>query len=285
VASSPSSKGSSGQDVISDFLQSLLPADSKWLGYLPKSMRRSARWMAIGAGTTCLLAWNGRLVLSTGAGVGMLLLAYSMKETGWRAAIADLVNLLEGLNQRIALSVLSGAGATLGTYLALSIWLETENHWLATGMILQGTATMGTLGFLLWQHWAKQPRSIQTQNPNQLDSSPNLSQCLADLTHPDLLKRLIAVRQINQQISDRPDQQIHIAEYYRILLSRETDTTIQAALLDGLAQISQYHPLKSIDKRSSHNSQILPQAPGLELTGAWQPPVRAKEPVEIFEHN
>jgi hypothetical protein len=205
-----------------EFLQELLPADAKVLQRLPKSWRKSARWTAIGAGSALLLTWNGRLVLATGAGLGTMWLAYTLRESAWRAAITDLVNALQGVDRRITLSILAGAGATFGTYTALSIWLESQNHWLATGMILQGTVTMGAIGVLLWQKLQPSPRQS------------GLLQYIEDLTDADPLKRLIAVRQINQLFKQHPEQQADITEFYQVLLKREPDRLVQAALMDGL---------------------------------------------------
>ncbi len=250
MAAPPSDKATQIQGFWQDFLESLVPLDGKLLSPVPPSMRRSARGLAIGAGTICLLAWNERLVLSTSAGVGMLFLVYNRRETRWQSAMMEWRDRLEALNQRLVLSVCSGVGATLGIYGILSIWLETQNHWLATGIILQGTATLGTLGLLLWQNWDKHrapsPEHIQDWN-----------HCLLDLTHADPLKRLMAIHQINQQLRDWPDQQAHVAEYFRIMLSRETDEMIRSALLDGLQIISQQQPLKHFAK---HSQTVLPKA-------------------------
>jgi hypothetical protein len=200
---------SSPPDLLTEFLQSLLPAEAKALQLVPKPWRKSARWAAIGAGAALLLTWNGRLVVSTGAGLGTIWLAYSLRESAWRAAITDLVNSLEGIDRRI-------------TYTVLSIWLATQNHWLATGMILQGTVTMGALGVLLWQKL--QPSAQKS----------GLLQYIQDLTDVDPLKRLIAVRQINQLFTQHPEQQADITEFYQVLLTREPDRLVREALMDGL---------------------------------------------------
>jgi hypothetical protein len=218
---------SSKPDLLTEFLQGLVPADNRLLQQLPQPWRKAARWAAIGAGSALLLTWNGRLVLATGAGLGTMWIGYSLREAGWRAAITDLVNAFEGVDRRITLSVLAGAGASLGTYTALSMWLATENHWLATGMMLQGTATMGALGALLWQKF--QPTPQQT----------GLIQHIQNLTHPDALQRLIAVRQINHLLNRHPEQRSDIAEFYQVLLTREPDRLIREALMDGLQVIQQ----------------------------------------------
>ncbi|MBE9029176.1 hypothetical protein IQ266_05290 [filamentous cyanobacterium LEGE 11480] len=217
---------SSKSDFLTEFLQELLPADAKVLQLLPKPLRQSARWMTIGAGTALLLTWNGRLVVSTGAGLGTIWLAYSMRDWGWRAAITDFVNALEGVDRRITLSVLAGAGATFGTYTVMSIWLEAQSHWLATGMILQGTVTMGALGALLWQRLQPTPRQS------------GLMQHISNLTHADPLQRLIAVRQINHLLSQHPEQQPYISEFYQVLLTREPDRLVRDAVMDGLQAMS-----------------------------------------------
>jgi hypothetical protein len=213
---------SSKSNLLTEFLQELLPADAQVLQPLPPSWRKSVRWTAIGLGSALLLTWNGRLVLATGAGLGTMWLAYTLRESAWRAAVTDLVNALQGIDRRITLSILAGAGATFGTYTALSIWLESQNHWLATGMILQGTVTMGAIGVLLWQKLQPSPRQS------------GLLQYVQDLTDADPLKRLIAVRQINQLFKQHPAQQADIAEFYQVLLTREPDRLVQAALMDGL---------------------------------------------------
>jgi hypothetical protein len=213
---------SSKSDLLTEFLQELLPADAKLLQLVPKSLRKSVRWGAIGAGAALLLTWNGRLVAATGAGLGTMWLAYSLRDAGWRAAITEVVNALEGVDRRITLSILAGAGATVGTYTALSIALESQNHWLATGMILQGTMTLGAIGVLLWQKLQPSPQKS------------GLLQYIQDLTDADPLKRLIAVRQINQMFKQHPAQQAEIMEFYQVLLTREPDRLVQTALMDGL---------------------------------------------------
>lgn len=216
---------SSKSDWLTDFLQVLIPADNKLLQVLPKPLQKSARWIVIGAGAALLISWNGRLIVSTGAGLGTMWLVYSLRESSWRAAITDLVNALEGVDRHITLSILAGAGATFGTYTVLSIWLEAQSHWLATAMILQGAVTMGALGILLWQRFQPSP------------SQSGLMQSINDLTHDDPLKRLIAARQINQLLSQYPAQQRDIAEFYQVLLTREPDHLVREAVMDGLQQI------------------------------------------------
>lgn len=290
---------SSKSDLLTEFLQALVPPDAKLLQRLPKPLRKSARWMAIGAGTAMLLTWNGRLVLSTGAGLGTIWLVYSMREWGWRAAITDLVNALEGVDRRITLSILAGAGATLGTYTTLSIWMEAQSHWLAVGMILQGAVTMGAIGVLLWQRL--QPTPSQTGLIQKLDA----------LTDDDPLQRLIAVRQINHLLTKHPEQRRDVAEFYQVLLTREPDALVQNALMDGLqqmrmqtavapAQTQTFQARAKLRRPSCHVHDAQADAVQLEQSEVLLPinaaapalrqkvqnlPQPAKAFVENFEHN
>jgi hypothetical protein len=269
---------SSKSDLLTEFLQELLPADAKALQLMPKSLRRSVRWVAIGAGAALLLTWNGRLVLSTGAGLGTMWLAYSLRDAGWRAAITELVNSLEGIDRHITLAILSGAGATLGTYTVLSIWLTAQNHWLATGMILQGTVTMGALGVLLWQRLQPSPQKS------------GLLQYIQDLTDTDPLKRLIAVRQINQLFKQHPAQQAEIIEFYQVLLTREPDRLVQTALMDGLQAMTTKATIAAATTTTFKPGKrrapvtVSQAAEAILQPIEWSPPARPKARAESFEH-
>ncbi len=285
---------SSKSDLLTEFLQELLPADAKLLQVVPKSLRQSVRWGAIGAGAALLLTGNGRLVMATGAGLGTMWLAYSLRDASWRAAITELVNALEGIDRRITLSILAGAGATLGTYTALSIALESQNHWLATGMILQGTVTMGAIGALIWQRLQPSPQRS------------GLLQYIQDLTDADPLKRLIAVRQLNQLFKQHPAQQAEIIEFYQVLVTREPDRLVQAALMDGLqamttpsslsaARTTTFPPARrrapvTVSQSTTDDDAVLlpmfkerPEA--IEWSASATVPTPARARAESFEHS
>jgi hypothetical protein len=200
-----------------------------------KPWARQGRWFVVGVGGAALLYWNGRLVLSTGAGMGAMLGFYLLQEMGWRATVAELQNWLQdslkGVNQRFALAALCGGGVTFTTYLASSIWLESDSPWTATGLILQGAATLGTLGWLIGR-----PRVTPDF------ATPALATLLADLTDADPLKRLIAVRQIPDRVEANSPQQAQVIEYFQVLLSRETDGLVRSAVLQGLQQLGAAAP-------------------------------------------
>jgi hypothetical protein len=207
---------------------------------LAKPWRAQGRWFAVGIGSAALLYWNGRLVLSTGAGIGAMLGFYLLQDMGWRATVAEAQNWLQdslkGVNQRFVLAALCGGGVTFSTYLASSIWLESDSPWTATGLILQGAATLGTLGWLLG-------RPQMTPDFAAPPPTSSFALLLADLTDPDPLKRLIAVRQIPGLVTTNSPQWDHVVEYFQVLLSREGDEMVRSATLQSLQQLGAPPPL------------------------------------------
>jgi hypothetical protein len=201
-------------------------------------------WVLVSGGTIGLLFWNGRLVIATGIGVAIMLLVYVLQDSKlkpWK----ELQKLLEGWNSRFVLAAASGGAALLGTYMASSIWVEAEHHWIATGMIFQGTATFGLLGLVVWQMMGQQ----RDRTASKVD------QVLLNLTNTDPLKRLIAVRQLIELMEHRDTQSQHrqYADYLRVMLSREEDEIVRDSILEGL-QVLQ-------DDRSLAPSRLQPLEP------------------------
>ena len=75
---------------------------------------------------------------------------------------------------------------------------------------------------------------------NRQENHPTtrFNQMLDDLTDSDPLKRLIAVRRMTDAIeqSDRV-QKRQMADYLRVMLSREEDTIVRDAVLEGLQEL------------------------------------------------
>jgi len=55
------------------------------------------------------------------------------------------------LNGQSPVAAVSGGIATLSTYMAASIWIDSDSPWIAAGAILQGLGTLATLILLVWQ--------------------------------------------------------------------------------------------------------------------------------------
>jgi len=194
-------------------------------------------WVLVTAGAAGLLYWNGRLVLATGAGVAVMMLIYLLHDWKLELPWAELRKFLDSCNQPFVLAVAGGGVATLTTYLAASIWMESESHWIASGAILQGAGTLAVLVLLIWQNLSRQANRDRVA----------YNQLLADLTHDDSLKRLIAVRQLAATVPDRnsdPVRRREVADYFRLMLNREAEPLIREAVLDGLHLIERVHTLK-----------------------------------------
>jgi hypothetical protein len=174
-----------------------------------------------------MLLCNWRLFLATGVGVFVLMLVYLMQEWDWQVNLSDLRRFLSGSNRQLTLAVGSGGVATLSTYIAVSIWIDSDSSWIAAGAILQGFGTLATLLLLVWQ--------IINRQANRDEAK--LNAMLADLTDVDPLKRLIAVRQLIQWGTDSQLERHtrrHLADYFCLMLNREQETVVRDAVLEGL---------------------------------------------------
>jgi len=194
-------------------------------------------WLLVTAGSVALLYWNGRLVLATGMGVAVMLLVYLMHDWQPRLPWAKIRKFLQGWDHPLVLAVGAGGVATFTTYLAASIWVASESHWIASGAILQGAGTLSVLGLLIWQMLTRPAQRQQVQ----------MTQLLADLTHADPLRRLIAVRQLTHtvpQMQQALQPCREIADCFRLMLSQEQEPLVREAVLEGLQALTQVHPLK-----------------------------------------
>ncbi|MEX0271528.1 hypothetical protein AB3R30_20565 [Leptolyngbyaceae cyanobacterium UHCC 1019] len=227
----------------------------------------SGGWVVVTTGAIALLYWNSRLVFATGTGIVAMLLVYLMHD--WKPSInaVALRQLLQGWNQPFLVAAGTGAIATFSTYLAAAIWAESDSAWIASGAILQGMGTLTGLGLLVWQICNRQESHAPLQ----------INQLLFDLAHEDPLKRLLAVRQLTDSISVLDDQsrldrrslptnrhpnlakipsRRQIADYFRVMLQREEDPIIRAAVLDGLQTLEIVHHLKQATEPQVRVNQL-----------------------------
>lgn len=159
-----------------------------------------------------------------------MMLIYAMQD--WKPALpwSDIRKSLESLNHPLILAIAGGGVAAFTTYLAASVWADSASAWIAFGALLQGAGTLAVLVLLGRQLLQR-----------QLNETPfSFNQLLSDLTNADPLKRLIAVRQLTNLASanDTPAKRREIADYFRLMLSREEETIVQEALLDGLQLVN-----------------------------------------------
>lgn len=196
---------------------------------------KPGRWVLGAAGGAMLLLWDGKLVLATGAGAAIMVTVYLVQAGKWKPW-AKLPKLLNGVNRQLALAVAAGGVATLGTYMAASIWADSGSPWIALGETMQGAGILAILGLLGWQSW---------QRHHDRDEE-YFNQLLADLAHRDPLKRLIAVRQITHLVAEHrlePGCDRTVADSFRLMLSREKELSIRDAVLEGLYELDAMHQL------------------------------------------
>jgi hypothetical protein len=196
----------------------------------PQARLSQGGWLLAIAFMLAMLFWNWKLLLATCAGVLVMLLVYLMQEWDWQVHWSSMQRFFSGSNRQLTLAVGSGGLASFSTYMAASIWVDSDSPWIATGAILQGLGTLLTLILLVWQ--------IISRQVNRDEG--NLNHLLTELTQVDPLKRLLAVRQLSALVTDarlERDRKRTIAEYFRLMLSREPEAVIRDAILDGLQEL------------------------------------------------
>lgn len=208
-------------------------------GHWPRSQRRSQqlRWKSFifnllaerlllaiaGLGLTLLL-WqtDGPLMVATLSGVGTIVLL-----SRWQRRLLTLWQDLrqqvqQWLHHPFALTVAGGLIACLGTYTLLHVGQHTEDPWLVTALGILGLLLVGVialLGTIMGQ--------LQQQHQTQ-----QLSQWFADLTHPQPLHRLVAIRQLARVL--RNSDRLQVQEALYLLLGQETDPIVRRAALEVL---------------------------------------------------
>jgi len=193
-----------------------------------------------------MLLWSWQLLLALVVGIGIMVFTYSMPKWNWQLRWLEIRKLMSSTNSRLAYSVASGGIATVITYMASAIWVDSPSHWLAAGAIVQGMGTLLTLILLGWQIFSSQGNREEDY----------LDQLLNNLTEKDPLKRLIAMRQLNKLITrQRVDTAIQqdVVECLQLLLSQEKEVMIREAALDCLQNINGLQLLKP-----SHGKVLIP---------------------------
>ncbi len=218
----------------------------KWL--LERLTRSTKGWLAVVTLAAVWGWWNSQLLFSTGLGIAAMMLVYRGQSRDWQLVRSNLEQFWDGPNRRFVLAVGTGGMATLGAYMSLAIWADSESHWMALSVILQNLGTIAIAGLLL-----RQALSLGAAKDEVA-----LDRILADLTDADPVKRLIAVRQMTDVVNQggfgpfgsaksllakpaptgaAPTKRIahsRAAECFRLMLSREPEALVRNALLEGL---------------------------------------------------
>jgi uncharacterized membrane protein (DUF485 family) len=174
-----------------------------------------------------MLLWNWKLLFASSIGIGAMVSTYSMQKWNWEKHWLELSQFFHHKNRRLAVAVFGGAIATLSSYVAASVWVGSNNPWIATGAILQGIGTLLVLILLVWL----------ITNINDKQQQNHFDQLLFNLTESDPLKRLVAIRQLTKLVKnsgvDESERQ-SVAECLQLLLTKEEESVIRDAAFDSL---------------------------------------------------
>lgn len=187
-----------------------------------------------------LASWaylDGKLLVSTALGIVVTGLIYRLQGNDQR--------LWQGWKHQLTFLLLSGGLTTFSVYVSTGIWLEAEQPWLASGLLLQNIGLVGIISFLAWQM-----QLVKAKTPGD-----DLTVLLDQLTFDDPLKRLIAVRQVRDyvlsgklssgKLSNKGDlptrlsqplsmSKSHVVDCFRVMLSKENDPLVKEAILESL---------------------------------------------------
>ena len=229
------------QTLTRQVLNSLDDGQGRWR---PLSLSGQRIWLAALTGLMLFII-NGRLVLAAAAGLGSFKLLNWLNQKDWLPVKRLFQQSLNSVKSPLTLTPISMAGvsavAALGVYMAASIIIETESYWTAMGAILQGLLTIAILCLLIWQ---MADRGVEP-SPQSFD----LEQPLTDLTHPDPLKRLIAVRRMTRLATQTEPEQMyigetqlslrsHVTDCFRIMLHQEPEAIVRAAIRESLLLVN-----------------------------------------------
>ncbi|XTZ12686.1 MAG: hypothetical protein ACP8RL_03115 [cyanobacterium endosymbiont of Rhopalodia inflata] len=194
--------------------------------------RKRGLWLMGSTGLTFMVAWNWKLVLATTIGVLLMILMYQIQGGNWQRRWSYYCEFLRGSSGRLVLAVSSGGLGAIVAYIAVSVWANSENCWLAIGCITQGIGTLLSFGLLLWQIVQGREKGYENQ----------FNQWILDLTSANPLKRLIAVKSLanllkKQWFNYHYHQQLR--DYFKLMLTKETESLVRQGILEELAMCNE----------------------------------------------
>ena len=216
------------QFLITDLVLDLIGVSARGVKrFLTARLDRGSAGLVGMMAAIALLIVDSHLFVAISFGLGAMVLIYRWRGQLGQVSWRDLSQWLSSVNSPLAITLASGGLVTLSTYVALSIWQALGSPLLALTIVLQGIGILVILGLLVWQ--------VLSQPGMATDS--RFDCWVTDLVAADPLRRLIAVRQINQfvQSSQLDLQQQRMAEeYLQLLLQRESEPFVHDAALEGL---------------------------------------------------
>lgn len=188
-------------------------------------VQKWGRWSLAAFAATIMWDADWPITLATASGVAGVALIYCVLNPAWRPEWRRWLLLTRTHQGQLALSAVGGALLALGCYGTVLVWANASDRWLATAILLEGMATLITLGLLIWQITQQRPQH-QYQQWEQL---------LLQLAEGDRLQRLIIIRQLGKRLQQgqlSTAEQSELRDYFQLLWSQETDPHIRQALLD-----------------------------------------------------
>ena len=189
--------------------------------------RRSRQGLLLILPALALLFWNWKMLLALAVGMVAMALVYGVQTRDLQPWIAGLRHWLNGPHRLLLLCVPCGSLAMLGTYMGASVWDYSHNGWLVSCIVLQGLGMMLGLALL----------SVQFLNDQGDRFDNTLDDALAELTHPNPLSRLVAVRQLNRLLDRNvlsPEQARITTQALQLLLNQEPEALVREATLRSL---------------------------------------------------
>lgn len=193
----------------------------------PQQLREPRSWLVGLIIAVAMLFGHWKLLLATSMGASVMLLVYVIQEWDWQRYWSSLQQFLSGSNRQLTLAVFGGGIATLSTYMAISIWVDSNSPWIALGTTLSVLGTLAILTLLVWQAIDRQV------SRDEVDLDPLLSK----LTDANPVKRLVAVQQLTRWGADshlHASERRVVADCFRLMLTHEQEAVIRGAVLDGL---------------------------------------------------
>lgn len=210
---------------------------------------KHSRVWGLGLGSLALGLVNGALVISAGIG----LVAYQqLLQLSPRQRKGLMQRLQQGLplpatpkQQALMLGLVAGAS----TYTFTALWHSTHSLLMALLLTGQGALALYALGALL-----RSPRSTNRsadRSDDLWDAAPvdQVEHNLALLSHPDPLKRLVAVRRLVRLAQTDADYLVgvsvrsHLLDCFAIRLRQESDAIVRSALEEGRSLLQPAKPL------------------------------------------
>lgn len=183
-----------------------------------------------------MFLWDWKLLMASAVGIGMMILVYSMDRWHWQKNWYEIRQFFRSPHSRLTIAVASGGIACVTSYIAAVVWVDSNNHWIAVGAILQAVGTLITLILLIWQ----------LINFYGVREENHVDKLLSNLTATNSVKRLLAVRQLTK-LSVRkplePEVQQNITNCLRLLLSQEEESIVYQATLEALQILEKSHVL------------------------------------------